>query len=328
MEEKTNTLEQGTQEQVKADEIAIDEKGEVVFLDSEQPQETDESNTSSGETVENKKQDNATDGERLDKKGLYSLDEFKEVAAQGFERLDPKRIPEELIPYYKSMQADYTRKTQQVAQQRRELEQLQKEVQEQVKLAEMQANYQVPKDVLLTAMQEAKQKAMLHLGVDDEYSPEFQQAQAYFLNETINNYKQQMAAQQRLQAAENYLRKLDGENFQRIEQQALYLIENGLTAKELRVLEAAKTKGDPLPLLNLYERARRLVFGTEQTKETPQLTTQEVTKQAKPTAKPPIIEDAGGEVQQQAKKPAYRATDFAGKNTAEQTRMLIEMGII
>ena len=50
--------------------------------------------------------------------GYYTPEEVREI---GIEKLDPNRIPEELKPYYKSMQADYTRKTQSVAEQKKEL---------------------------------------------------------------------------------------------------------------------------------------------------------------------------------------------------------------
>lgn len=43
---------------------------------------------------------------------------------ESFTSLDPNALPEELMPYYKSMQADYTRKTQTIAEQRRALEAL------------------------------------------------------------------------------------------------------------------------------------------------------------------------------------------------------------
>lgn len=43
-------------------------------------------------------------------------------ATDSFTRLDPDAIPEDLKPWYQSMQADYTRKTQAIAEQRKQLE--------------------------------------------------------------------------------------------------------------------------------------------------------------------------------------------------------------
>jgi len=49
----------------------------------------------------------------------YTPEEIREI---GLDKLDPKRLPPELLPYYKSLQGDYTRKTQQLADERRILE--------------------------------------------------------------------------------------------------------------------------------------------------------------------------------------------------------------
>lgn len=43
-------------------------------------------------------------------------------AEDSFTKLDPNSLPEELRPYYQSMQQDYTRKTQSLAEQRKQLE--------------------------------------------------------------------------------------------------------------------------------------------------------------------------------------------------------------
>ena len=57
--------------------------------------------------------------EQSEEKKYYSPDEIKEL---GIEKLDPNKIPPELVPFYKSMQADYTRKTQAVREREKELE--------------------------------------------------------------------------------------------------------------------------------------------------------------------------------------------------------------
>mgnify|MGYP001350189106 CR=1 FL=1 len=45
----------------------------------------------------------------------------KEIEEIGIDKLDPKRLPKDLVPFYKSLQADYTRKTQALAEQRKKL---------------------------------------------------------------------------------------------------------------------------------------------------------------------------------------------------------------
>lgn len=60
----------------------------------------------------------------------YSADEMREI---GIDKLDPERIPKELVPFYKSMQADYTRKTQQIAEERRRVEEDRRRAEENAK---------------------------------------------------------------------------------------------------------------------------------------------------------------------------------------------------
>lgn len=48
----------------------------------------------------------------------------EQVVEDSFTGLDPTNLPEDLQPLYKNMQADYTRKTQEIAEQRKQFEQL------------------------------------------------------------------------------------------------------------------------------------------------------------------------------------------------------------
>ena len=45
----------------------------------------------------------------------------KEIEDIGIDKLDPNRLPKDLVPFYRSLQADYTRKTQALAEQRKKL---------------------------------------------------------------------------------------------------------------------------------------------------------------------------------------------------------------
>ena len=47
----------------------------------------------------------------------------EQAAVESFTGLDPTNLPEDLQPLYKNMQADYTRKTQEIAEQRKQFEQ-------------------------------------------------------------------------------------------------------------------------------------------------------------------------------------------------------------
>ena len=53
------------------------------------------------------------------KSNYYTEDEIGNL---GLDHIDPNRLPPQLVPFYRSMQADYTRKTQAVAQEKKDLE--------------------------------------------------------------------------------------------------------------------------------------------------------------------------------------------------------------
>lgn len=104
---------------------------------------------------------------QTEEKKYYSPDEIKEL---GIEKLDPNKIPPELVPFYKSMQADYTRKTQAVRERERELEALRSQPQPEVHPEQPQMTEQQAHDLFYEA---AKERAAALLGIKaddfDEY---------------------------------------------------------------------------------------------------------------------------------------------------------------
>lgn len=95
----TETTSQDNQDDVsKAFDFMIDENGNLVFADDEKVETQDEIPV---------------------QQDFYTPDEIKEI---GIDKLDPNKIPPELVPFYKSLQADYTRKTQDLAQKNKDVE--------------------------------------------------------------------------------------------------------------------------------------------------------------------------------------------------------------
>lgn len=301
-EQTLANTEEAKQEQTAEQEIpefALDKDGNFVLGDLLKEQ-LDKLKAEEKQDAEVQEQNTKT--EKVETKP-YTLEEFRQTP---FEKLDPNRIPAELMPFYKSMQADYTRKTQEVARQRKEIEQIEKDIAERIKYLDMATKAQVPVDVVLTASKQAQEYLKQQLGdAYDEYNPQIQQAQAVYAREIIENYKQTTAAQQRLQAAEQYLRQVDGDIFPQVEQMALYMLENEMTVREVAELNAAREKRDPAPLLKLYARARERVVGKPQ--PTVQMPQQTQTPQAKPVVNPPIIE-TGGKGETARPKPSYKPT--------------------
>ena len=105
--------------------------------------------------------------EQTEEKKHYSPDEIKEL---GIEKLDPNKIPPELVPFYKSMQADYTRKTQAVREREKELEALRSQPQPEVHPEQPQMTEQQARDLFFEA---AKERAAALLGIKVEDFDEY-----------------------------------------------------------------------------------------------------------------------------------------------------------
>ena len=103
-------------------------------------------------------------------KEYYTPEEIRNI---GIDRLDPKKIPPELVPFYKSMQGDYTRKTQLLREREKELEASrmapqpmpQQEIPQQPQMSEKEAQ-----DIFFKT---AKQRAASMLGVDEKDFDEY-----------------------------------------------------------------------------------------------------------------------------------------------------------
>lgn len=100
---------------------------------------------------------------QTEEKKYYSPDEIKDI---GIEKLDPNKIPPELVPFYKSMQADYTRKTQAVREREKELEALRSQPQPEVHPEQPQMTEQQARDLFFEAAKE-RAAALLGIKVDD-----------------------------------------------------------------------------------------------------------------------------------------------------------------
>jgi hypothetical protein len=146
---------------------------------SEEPQESEEPEKpeESPEPQEEPEFSLSPDGElkirepevrkQSEEKKYYSPDEIKEL---GIEKLDPNKIPPELVPFYKSMQADYTRKTQAVREREKELETLRSQPQPEVHPEQPQMTEQQARDLFFEA---AKERAAALLGIKVEDFDEY-----------------------------------------------------------------------------------------------------------------------------------------------------------
>lgn len=302
-------------EQTEAKDIQdITESGEGEEENSEEEAQEEEEATATEQEAE----DNTT-VEPENK--YYTLDEIKEL---GIDKLDPKKIPEELVPFYKSMQADYTRKTQKVAD-------IKKKALELVKQVAVKPLQSLPTDVAQAILQQADSLAKEKLGKDvDEFDSNYLALKSLYAQDLATNYQNQVRVEQALQTAEQMLRATEP-NYPAIEQLALQALANMPHEKAMEI-QQAKATGNIEPLLELFETAREMFYAGHkpQAQQQQQQTDTLIQKPKQQTRKqviPPVVEGSGtGEIE--PKKPKIKANDLQFKSTEEQAKMLIEMGLI
>lgn len=151
-------------EQLLDEEVVSEETVEETAPESN-PEPSDVESDST--TEESHEEEPLGDEEVSDDEIPYTAEEIKRL---GLDKLDPNKLPPDLVPYYRSMQADYTRKMQQIAKQRET--ELQAQPQE--------APQADPKQFVAALAQAAKARACTMLGVPpesfDEFDPQHQTA--------------------------------------------------------------------------------------------------------------------------------------------------------
>jgi hypothetical protein len=339
---KEQVIEQPTKQPMTEQEskIFLNDKGEIEgdlgWEVADEPEQTEAKDipdiTESGEGEEENSEEEAqeeataTEQEAEDNTTVepenkyYTLDEIKEL---GIDKLDPKKIPEELVPFYKSMQADYTRKTQKVAD-------IKKKALELVKQVAVKPLQSLPTYVAQAILQQADSLAKEKLGEDvDEFDSNYLALKSLYAQDLATNYQNQVRVEQALQTAEQMLRATEP-NYPAIEQLAIQALAN-MPHEKVMEIQQAKATGNIEPLLELFETAREMFYAgykpqVQQQQQTDTLI-QKPKQQARKQVIPPVVEGSGtGEIE--PKKPKIKANDLQFKSTEEQAKMLIEMGLI
>lgn len=340
---KEQVIKQPTEQSITEQEskIFLNDKGELEgdlgWEGADEPEQTEAKDipdiTESGEGEEENSEEEeaqekatATEQEAEDNTTVepenkyYTLDEIKEL---GIDKLDPKKIPEELVPFYKSMQADYTRKTQKVAD-------IKKKALELVKQVAVKPLQSLPTDVAQAILQQADSLAKEKLGKDvDEFDSNYLALKSLYAQDLATNYQNQVRVEQALQTAEQMIRATEP-NYPAIEQLAIQALAN-MPHEKVMEIQQAKATGNIEPLLELFETAREMFYAghkpqAQQQQQTDTLI-QKPKQQARKQVIPPVVEGSGtGEIE--PKKPKIKANDLQFKSTEEQAKMLIEMGLI
>ena len=162
---KDNLLEENLQDPV-SEEPQEPSEPEQSQEESPEPQ-SEYSLTEDGEIVIREPEAKQPELPEAPKPEYYTPEEIKDI---GIEKLDPNKIPPELVPFYKSMQADYTRKTQAVREREKELETLRSQPQAPVQPEQPQMTEQQARDLFFEA---AKERAAALLGIKVEDFDEY-----------------------------------------------------------------------------------------------------------------------------------------------------------
>ena len=313
------TLVSGTQavqepEQSAEETYVLNEDGEV---------EIKEVSSGEQETGEAKQE------EAQPQKNYYSPEEIEKI---GIDKLDPNRLPPELVPFYKSMQADYTRKTQAVAEERKLIERLLDKALSHPEVAKefmndpdlvaaaqrypqlaqkLQAVSQMAQPQAVSPIKQltemAKKAVEQELGEEfDEFNPEHMAA----LTLKVQEIQQQMAQQQavisriqQLQTSEPHFAEIDEYAQQKL--------------MEMPYAEAQKILSDFDALIKFWEDARKEWYDKR--------LNQNQQPQTQPQ-NPPQVETAGA--QKVETKPSFNPEMLAEMDDDEIAQFLVKQGLV
>lgn len=316
----------GTESQKKEEEkepdVYIDEDGNLKISDEMLGLEP--------VSKENSAQEEPQKQETTDKPQLYK------VKVNGEE---VEVTLDELLSGY-SRTADYTKKTTEVANERKAIESLKAEIGEQMRALDLQTRYGVPITPDLQRQISAQADNILRnqYGTDvDDMSTQYQDARAMLINQLTARHSDAIKAKQRITKTEQYLRSREP-NFDKINDLAMQ-IASQMPAYQFERLRNAEAVGDPAPMLEVFDVARQRFYGaqaqptvqppqpasTTQTQTVPQQPVQTTQKKA---PEPPRTESGArpGSIQQQ--QPSFDVNGFAHMSAAEQTKYLISRGLV
>jgi len=319
------TQEQTTEQVEQKPEVFLDDDGNLVVSDEvlglseggEQPEaeETSEQN------------------EPQEEQRYYTKEEIEQL---GIGKLDPNRIPPELVPFYKSMQADYTRKTQALAEERKVVEKLLDKALSHPELAkefmndpelvslaqkhpELAQKFQVvsqmaqpeqQQNFLDVITEQAKRIVEAELGEEfDEFNPKHIAA----FNLALQNIQNQIASQQAVQHKILQVKQSEP-HFEEIDVYAQQKLAQMPFQEAMKIVNALQT-GDLDTVLSFWDECRREWYNLN--KAQPQAQPQ---AQARQAPQPPKVEPSGqGQAQAQNQFDLRR---FATAPEEEKIEML------
>lgn len=193
-------------------------------------------------------------------KGEQAYYSPEEVRSSDFEKLDPARIPSELLPWYKSMQAGFTRKTQELAQQKKAVQ----DILEQAKGSTPPPTLENPQRVYVEQMTHAARgQVEQYFGQEfDEFNPSHQAAMTLAVQQMYSDVAQAAGKQENLLSLETDLRTKDA-NYDAIYEYAKSKVAE-LPYRDYVKLQKAFTDADVGMLQRFYDVARKSFYAERQ----------------------------------------------------------------
>jgi len=266
------------------------------------------------------------------KQAFYTIEELMDLS---LDKINPNRLPPALQKIYKSMQADYTRKTQEVAKIKKAAQSILQDVM-------LKPLGQLPQDVITSIAKEADAIVKSQLGDNvDDFDSNYISLKAAVVQDLATQYKRQVQTAEVLQRTEQMLRASEP-NYVAIEQLALQMIPTLPYARVMEI-EQAKQTGNVEPLIQLFEEARSLYYSkmlanqaneqlaSGEINQTQQQIKQNTQKQTYTNSKPnpPAVESGGQlDLENAQPKPRVSARDLAGKSPDQQADLLIKLGLV
>ncbi len=335
--------EQNSIKETNNEKVSLETKEE----DYEEETTNNETDTTTTEDTETTNEQTKTTEEKYDQKLLketqqtttqeqqkqsyYTIEELMDLS---LDKINPNRLPPALQKIYKSMQADYTRKTQEVAKIKKAAQSILQDVM-------LKPLGQLPADVITNITKEADAIVKSQLGdTVDDFDSNYISLKAAVVQELASQYKRQVQTAEVLQRTEQMLRASEP-NYVAIEQLALQMIPTLPYARVMEI-EQAKQTGNVEPLIQLFEEARSLYYSkmlanqaNEQlargegnlTQQVKQNTQKQINTNSKPN--PPAVESGGQlDLENAQPKPRVSARDLAGKSPDQQADLLIKLGLV
>ena len=288
--------------------VAIDENGEVVFDEKFLGNQTDV-------VTEQPQQPN-----------MYTPEELK---ATAFDKVDPWRLPPELQELYKSMQAPFSRATQQLAQQKSQYDaflaqqqpqqQYQTPVPQQQQMAPVEPQGFDRKAYVQQLFETAKGVVEQDLGERfDELNPYHQAAMVDTVTELKQQFYNQQAKQQQVQSVIGAFSS--DPDWKEIDAYAQWRVSK-LPHDVAEPLMQRIKNGDASALHAALTIARDELKAIKRGQQAP------VARPPQQTNRPPFVEQPGsGNANELAQKPDFRT--MRGKSTDELAKMVQKWGIV